>query len=280
VRTPFGWAIFHTGNDRGSANYTIAWPEARAAVVIMGNSNRLEAIAQDVVELLSGDRSSPFEFLGYDRWDDPRQLWLTTLAGEGAAAGRRYWESLGPEREEWGLDDEEAFARGAEALAHFRGIEESLELHRWRRSLFPESADAVRDQVRALVDAGKVAEAVAELDGVPDPLAEELAWFEAWVRAVANPVEVPTERLESYAGEYEVRRFELRGDQLFYGRDATPAEDFDPLVGMSEDTFVMPDVDFFRLRFETDESGRATRVVGVYEDGREDSNPRTADPAD
>ena len=282
ISTPYGWAFFHTGNDRGSANYAIAFPEVRAAVVLMGNSNRLEGIAQDVVELLTADRSSPFDFLGYERWDGPRQNWLRTLAEEGAAAGRTYWESLDVLRQEHGLDQEEAFRDGGEALAHFGTVENAVEFQNWRREMFPESSQAVRDLVRLLLDAGRAAEAVSQLEDAvrqsnPEApgLASELEWFAAWVGAIAQPVHVSPERLEALAGEYEARRFELRDGRLFYGRDETKPEEYSELISMGDDTFVLNAYDFFRLRFELDDQGRATRVFGLYEDGHTDSNERT-----
>ena len=281
VDTPYGWAVFHTGNDRGSANYTIAFPERRAAVVLMGNSNRLEGIAEDLVALLTADRSSPFAFLGYDRWDGPRQRWLRTLAEEGTVAGRDYWRSLDAERRrDHGLDDEDAFRWGGETLAHFRSIDEAVELQDWRRELFPDSAEAIRDQVKLLIGAGRADDGVTRLEqalGESPALAGELDWFAAWARTVAAPAAVPNDRLALLAGEYEVRRFELRDGRLFYGRDATMPEEYSELLAMSDDTFVLESADFFRLRFELDVEGRAVRVHGLYEGGRSDSNERSDD---
>jgi hypothetical protein len=34
-------------------------------------------------------------------------------------------------------------------------------------------------------------------------------------------------------------------------------------------------LEFFRLRFERDASGRVTRLVGLYDDGRTDANDRS-----
>ncbi len=278
VETPFGPAFFHTGNDMGSANYAIAFPERRAAVVLMGNSNRLEGIAEDVVELLTGDSSSPFDFLGYLRFDGPRQRWLKTLADNGPTAGRAYWESLGQVRVSEGLDDEEAFARGAEALAHFRTLDEALELQSWRRELFPTSSSAVRDSTKLLLGRGRARQAVALVDSALEALGTDsgLEWFATWTRALANPTVMSVERLADCAGEYGPRRFELRAGRLFYGRDQTLPSDYQELTAMGADTFVLPDADFFRLRFEFDDAGKAVRVHGEYEDGRVDSNDRSA----
>lgn len=65
VSSPYGRAFFHTGNDVGSANYAVAFPERGIALVLMGNSNRLEGIASAIARRVIGDEYSPFEFLGY-----------------------------------------------------------------------------------------------------------------------------------------------------------------------------------------------------------------------
>lgn len=274
IASRYGPALFHTGNDRGSANYTIVFPGKRSAVILMGNSNRLEGIARDLVELLTSDRSSPFDFLGYEPWDGIRQQWLRTLAYDGGVEGRHYWERLGVHRASYGLDDEDAVAQGAETVAHFRSVDEAIAFQRWRRELFPESARAVRDHAKLLIEAGRAKEAIQVVESAEE-LAEELEWFSVWVRAMAAPATVAPETLQRFAGEYGARRFELRDGRLFYGRDATPAAEYTALVAVSEDTFVIPDADFFRLRFEGDLDGSPARVVGLYENGRTDSNERT-----
>ena len=46
------------------------------------------------------------------------------------------------------------------------------------------------------------------------------------------------------------------------------------LVAISDDTFMIEDLDTFRLQFVVD-SGKTTAVIGHYDDGRTDRNDRT-----
>ena len=46
------------------------------------------------------------------------------------------------------------------------------------------------------------------------------------------------------------------------------------MLPMGEDTFGFAEVDYFRVRFERDERGQVTRLVGMYSDGHTDVNPR------
>jgi hypothetical protein len=46
---------------------------------------------------------------------------------------------------------------------------------------------------------------------------------------------------------------------------------------MTQDTFTLEGLSNFRLKFVTNSSGSVSEVVGLYNDGRTDISPRTAD---
>lgn len=71
--TPYGRAFFHTGHDTGWQNYTVTYADARLGLVMLSNSDAFESIAQELAETLIGDRSSPFEWLGYERFAPGRK---------------------------------------------------------------------------------------------------------------------------------------------------------------------------------------------------------------
>jgi hypothetical protein len=43
---------------------------------------------------------------------------------------------------------------------------------------------------------------------------------------------------------------------------------------MSEDTFVMSDVSYFKIQFVRDESGKINEIIGHYQGGHTDNSPR------
>jgi hypothetical protein len=61
---------------------------------------------------------------------------------------------------------------------------------------------------------------------------------------------------------------------LHYLRDGTARAEFTKLTPMSKDKYVMEGVVYFRLQFEYDETGRPTKVVGLYESGQRDESNR------
>ena len=46
------------------------------------------------------------------------------------------------------------------------------------------------------------------------------------------------------------------------------------MIPMGDDRFMIADLDYFRIQFERDDSGKVVRLVGLYESGRSDANER------
>ncbi len=102
-------------------------------------------------------------------------------------------------------------------------------------------------------------------------LREELAWARQDLEARLHPVELPGDKLQEYTGSFGPRRIFTRGDELWYQREGRPEMLLKPMGG---DLFRVGDLDYFRLRFERDDSGSIHRLTGIYDDGRRDSNDR------
>jgi CubicO group peptidase (beta-lactamase class C family) len=64
-----GRAFFHTGHDIGWQNYTVTYADQGIGVVLLSNSDNFEAVAPQILEAAIGDRHSPFEWIGYPRFD-------------------------------------------------------------------------------------------------------------------------------------------------------------------------------------------------------------------
>jgi retinol-binding protein 3 len=78
--------------------------------------------------------------------------------------------------------------------------------------------------------------------------------------------------LQPLTGRFGPRVVTLEDGALFYEREGRPKRRLTPL---SKDTFAVEDVPEFRVRFVTDGSGRASKLVGLYDDGQTDENVRT-----
>jgi retinol-binding protein 3 len=98
-----------------------------------------------------------------------------------------------------------------------------------------------------------------------------IAWTLAEFECQVNPIVLDREKLGEYAGSYGPRRILLEGEILQYQRQGRPKL---PLVPVGKDLFRVGELDNFRLRFDRDASGRITGLTGLYNDGRQESNPR------
>ena len=67
--TDRGRAFFHTGHGFGWQNYTVTFADAGIGVVFLCNSDNFESVARELAEATIGDTVSPFDWLGYPRFD-------------------------------------------------------------------------------------------------------------------------------------------------------------------------------------------------------------------
>ncbi|MCH7946554.1 MAG: S41 family peptidase [candidate division Zixibacteria bacterium] len=98
-----------------------------------------------------------------------------------------------------------------------------------------------------------------------------LKWAYDGLKAELNPVSLDESKMKEYAGDYGPRHITLVDGSLFYQRNEGTKY---ALVPMSEDVFLLPELDFFRLKLVRDDSGNVIELVGMYDNGRTDSNPR------
>jgi hypothetical protein len=86
-----------------------------------------------------------------------------------------------------------------------------------------------------------------------------------------DPVELSAKQMKQYAGNYGPRRIFVEAGALFYQREDRPPYKMRPL---GEDLFGVGDLDYFRLTFERNESGKVVKIIGLYDNGRSDGNDR------
>jgi hypothetical protein len=98
-----------------------------------------------------------------------------------------------------------------------------------------------------------------------------VAWTLADLESQMNPVVLPESSLREYEGSYGPRRIFMEGGGLLYQREGRPKL---PITPMGPDLFRVGDLDYFRMRFDRDASGRIVTLVGCYSDGREEPSPR------
>jgi len=101
-----------------------------------------------------------------------------------------------------------------------------------------------------------------------------LEWAHRDLRAQHSPIVLDEQEQQSYVGAYDARTITLEEGTLYYQRENRPRF---VLVPLGDWWFKLEGLDYFRIRFDTDESGAVTTLVGVYDDGSESPSPRTSD---
>ncbi|NOZ74951.1 MAG: serine hydrolase [FCB group bacterium] len=132
--TQYGSAFFHTGHDFGWQNYTVTFRDQGMGVVLMSNSNNFESVAREIAGITIGDSYSPFDWLGYPRFDPSRRREpppervaidvdpdiLKNYAGEYSFLGNRIFYVKLENGQLYGSDDNQTWVRmNAESETQF-----------------------------------------------------------------------------------------------------------------------------------------------------------------
>lgn len=101
-----------------------------------------------------------------------------------------------------------------------------------------------------------------------------LNWLAESLSATLNEIEIDNALMTEYSGNYGERKIYFENGKLFYQRNGRQKFELTP---MSEDTFMFKDLDYFRIRFVKDASGKVTELVGMYDNGNTDRSEKIAE---
>jgi hypothetical protein len=99
-----------------------------------------------------------------------------------------------------------------------------------------------------------------------------LAWARTAVESEIGAYAPTAKELKEYVGTFGPRKFFMEGSKLIYERQGRPRG---TLVPMAKDLFGLEEVEYFRVRFTRGASGAIDGVVGMYDNGQEERNPKT-----
>lgn len=124
-----------------------------------------------------------------------------------------------------------------------------------------QALDAARaDALRKLIGAEKDERMVATYQ-----------WQLTDLESRLNPIKLSEKQMKQYVGDYGPRRIFMDGGVLYYQREDRPRYAMVPLGG---DLFRFGDLEYFRVFFERDKSGKVVKLIGRYDNGRADENVR------
>ena len=287
----FGWGIqpgntengfWHWGDNGELRAYTVSYKERKEGLVFFANSENLFLIAEPLISLVLDDPQHAFNWLTYKRHGDPEWTALMTLEKtfleEGEKAGLEKMEEMKSQFPEIlkiaSLNDIARYLAGKEKA------EEAVSIFKWAIQSDPKSAAAWAGLGRLYLETGRNRESLEhlqktlELDPKNSFAKMCIPWIKEIIQAEEEPVLIPEELLEKYAGHYGPRHVYFRQGKLFYQRDGRKEYKLMPLT---QDTFTLVGYGVFRLRFVLDENGNVTKVTGIYLGGQTDESIRDKD---
>jgi CubicO group peptidase (beta-lactamase class C family) len=273
-------SFWHWGDNGPFKAYVVGYREPGVGLVYFANGDEGLAIGEAVLTAVFVDTFPSFDVLDYGRYDAPERVariaLRRTYVEEGGEAGLLALEELRRDTPEIATE-EFVNSLGYFLLGERRG-DDAIAVFEVNRLAYPQSANVYDSLGEAYLQIDRLEEAIAnygrakELDPdnqVADP---SIAWARQALAARQNPLRLPEETLSTFAGEYGPRRVVLEEGTLYYQREGNPRFRLYPV---SQDTFGLDGLGYFRLRFEADESGLIERVVGLYADGTEDASERS-----
>jgi len=272
-----GRAVWQWGDYGVFRDYVIVYPGSKAGVVYLTNSHNGLSICSYLVARTIGGLATGCRDLNYRQFDGLvyRLAWALQDGGPDAMA------ALPELQREHPGELSRADALYLDYVLQSEGLTaEAIAVLEYEVARHPASGAARLALAKAHIGAGNLELARAQLDeartAVEDTVsARAVDWNMDYVRAMSGALRVSEEDLQRLVGDYGPRHFQIREGVLFYLRDGGRYADYRELVPLSRDTFFIKGMSSFRMTFEFDESGKAVKVVGWYEEGSRDESPRS-----
>jgi len=258
-------------------NYIIADPERRSGVVYLTNSFNGLAVCSELVTKGIGQDALGCLELDYLQYDSPAMALLWDLKEKGPQAATSQLPALVKEYPDVFTDERVNGLAGI--MENEEMYPEAAAIYRFIADQHPRSGDALFDLARVSVLTGDVGGAKkmykASLSAPEDPPEEEqVNWALDYIKALEEPAQIDESTLKKIAGDYGPRHLSVQDGSLFYSREDADTTTPRPLLAVSEDTFVIEGVTYFKLQVVFDEEGNPTKLVGLYETGQRDESPR------
>lgn len=272
-----GTAFWQWGDYGIFRNYVIADPKERTGIVYLTNSFNGLAVCSDVVAAGTGREALGNTELEYQPYDGPFYTLLWDAREKGPAAVAEQLPEIIAGHPD--IFTSERISGMGEILEGREMYDEAAVFLGYNLEQYPDSGLMMSNLAHTKLMAGDYARArapyIESLEAEEDPSdPNEIAWIMDYLRAMEEPALVDQTFLQKIAGNYGPRHLHVREGQLYYSRDTTDITAQRPLHAISDDTFALEGVTYFRLRVVLDDDGEPIKLVGMYEGGRTDESMR------
>jgi CubicO group peptidase (beta-lactamase class C family) len=273
-----GTAIWQWGDYGIFRNYVIAYPKQKTGVVYFANSFYGLDICRELVPRSIGGEARGVEFLEYLPYDSPIYAFLWAIMEKGPAAVDELLPAVAAEHPE--VISDKAIETTLYLLKEGQRYDEVMAYCRFLVEKRPSSAGLYAELAEAYLQKDDFADAkayYAKALEAPDKEhfdSTSVDWAMTYMKVLEKPATVPADHMQKLAGDYGQRHIKFENGKLYYFRENVAAKDYRELIPLSEDTFVIRGLSYFRMRFETDASGKPTKIIGMYVGGQTDQSVR------
>ncbi|MBN1165215.1 MAG: beta-lactamase family protein [Candidatus Krumholzibacteriota bacterium] len=273
-----GSAFWQWGDYGIFRNYIIAYPRPQTALVYLTNSFFGLGLCREIVERSLGGKAWGVEFLGYPPYDSPLYTFAWKVEGGGAEVVEALFSEMASHKEEL------LSVRGIETISYIlqegTRYAELIAFYEYVQKEIPGSAAIAAALARAYLESGEIKAArdfyqrALKAENRSDFDSTSVDWALSYIQALEEPAKPSPPYLKSLAGDYGPRHIKYEGGKIHYFRDNAGVTDYRELVPLTDDTFILRELIYFRVRFDIDEKGFPLAIIGLYENGYRDRSPR------
>jgi CubicO group peptidase (beta-lactamase class C family) len=274
-----GNGFWHWGDNGDLRAYTVTYKDRGEGLVYFSNSNNGLSIAKSIVALVMDDPQWAFEWLDYKQYDDPEMVAGLSVEKafleEGKETGLQKIQEVRANFPD--LFNEQLLNELAQYLDGRGKGEEAVAVYKICLESFPESVGAYVGIGMTYMGAGKNQSAIESFEAALKikpgnrRAKDGIQWARDAIKAERNPVSLSVVDMERLVGNYGPRHIKLRDGRLYYQREG---RDEYRLKALTKDTFALEGYVPFRIRFVSDETGKVTKIVGLYIGGQTDESLR------
>jgi CubicO group peptidase (beta-lactamase class C family) len=285
VKTNCGDAFFQWGDNGDFKGFCIAFKKQKAGLVYLSNSSSGLSIAKDIVaQALGADISVLFPGFFSDNYPAHDSVYMQLIhtylkKGINPAVEKVKMFLAELKTKENSLFKEiQQFGQTIVEQGEHQG---AIKILKFAAEGSPESVPILMNLAKAYAGADQfdlslqVMEKARALNLKKKEVKEaDINWTMDWVKAIKNPLKLSMDYLKKLEGDYSGRHICLKDGVLYYFRDNASAENYRKLYPLSEDTFILKEISWFRLRFSKDKQGNIKKITGMYQSGRTDDSLR------
>lgn len=273
---------WHWGDNGNFKAFCAAFKEEKLGVVYFANCYLGLSIAEDLVQMVMGGEYPVIssKLMEYDRYDSlPVQL-VRTYVKRGIDEVIQRIKTIQKDPAEKEKVSEKILQGLGSDLQDIGDKDAALKIFQINLEIYPQSFDAHKAMGRAFLEKGDLENAklcynkALELKNEKKNDTGSVNWAMVFIKGLEKPVKIPVDRLKAMAGDYGDRHITLNQGSLYYFRENATTKEPKKLIPITNDTFIMEHLVYFRLRFVFDEKGAVKKVVGIFEWGSRNESPR------